>query len=148
MTETTNYLRDRVLDRDDDLRDVLELLLQRANQRQMWLMFIDDRGCLGDPFMPMSDYPMDPNEVVELDDLGAVTNAYLLMNRAGLILEATGNAGVVLAWERRGPSAVADIDRSWARAMAEAAAEMEIPLRAQFVVHSRGVRQLHADDYV
>ncbi|MGM7671682.1 hypothetical protein [Microbacterium sp. A93] len=148
MTETTNPLKSRVLDRDDDLRDVLEVLLQRANRRQMWLMFMDDRGCLGDPLMPMADYPDDPSHVVEIDDLGQVTEAHVLMHRAGMLREMTGNASVVLAWERGGSSAVSKDDRAWAQAMAEAAQKLDIPLRAQFIVHSRGVRQLHPDDYL
>ncbi|HCS61161.1 MAG TPA: hypothetical protein DIW46_07175 [Microbacterium sp.] len=148
MTETTNPLKDRVLDHDDDLRDVVELLLQRANQRQMWLMFMDERGCLGDPLMPMNDYPADPNYEVDIDDLGTVTEAHVLMHRAGLLREMTGNASIVLAWERIGTEMISDDDRNWARAMAEASRLLDVPLRAQFIVHARGVRQLHPDDYL
>jgi len=148
MTQTTDPLKNRVLDHDDDLREVLAVLLQRANLRQMWLMFMDDRGCLGDPLMPTSDYPEDPNEVVDVDDLGPVTEAHVLMHRAGMLRELTGNASVVLAWERPGSDAVTPGDRAWARAMADAARQLDIPLQAQFIVHARGVRQLHADDYL
>lgn len=148
MTDTNHSLKDRVLDHDDDLRDLLEVLLQRANQRQMWLMFMDDRGCLGDPLMPMDDYPEHPHDVVEIDDLGAVTEAHVLMHRASLLRDMTGNASVVLAWERIGLETVTAADRDWAGAMAAAAHTLDVPLRAQFIVHSRGVRQLHPDDYV
>ncbi|MGO2746095.1 hypothetical protein [Microbacterium sp.] len=148
MTKTNNSLKDRVLDHDDKLLDVLRVLLQCANQRQMWLMFMDDRGCLGDPLMPMNDYPDDPNDVVEIDDLGSVTEAHVLMHRGGMLRELTGNVSVVLAWERLGPDTVMKSDREWARAMAEAAQLLDIPLRAQFIVHSQGVRQLHPDDYL
>ena len=148
MTGTKSPLKDRVLDHDDDLTEAVELLLQRANQRQVWLMFMDERGCLGGPLMPMSDYPVDPNQEIEIDDLGTVTQAYLLMNRAGALLTATGNASVVLAWERRGAAVVGDDDRNWARAMTEAAQAQDVHLRAQFIVHARGVRQLHSGDYL
>jgi len=148
MTNANTTLRDRVLDRDDDLRDMLELLLERANRRQLWFMFIDDRGCLGDPLMPMADYPDDPDEMTDAEDLGETRHAHLLMHRAGLICEATGSIAVVLAWERLGSSAVSAEDRRWARAMAEEAEDLGIPLRAQFIVHHRGVRQLRPDDYV
>jgi hypothetical protein len=148
MTNTTNSLKSRVLDHDDDLRDVLEVLLQRANRRQMWLMFMDQRGCLGDLLMPIADYPEDPNNVVVIDDLGEVSDAHVLMHRAEALREMTGNASVVLAWERPGTSAVFPDDHAWAQAMAEAAQKLEVPLRAQFIVHSRGVRQLHPDDYL
>lgn len=148
MTTANSSLRDRVLDHDDKLRDVLQILLQRANQRQMWLMFMDDRGCLGDPLMPMDDYPDDPNDVVEIDDLGSVSEAHVLMHRAGMLRELTGNVSVVIAWERVGSDSVMNSDRAWARAMAEASQRLEVPLRAQFIVHSHGVRQLHPDDYL
>lgn len=148
MTETTNPVKDRVLDRDDDLRDVVELLLQRANRRQMWLMFMDERGCLGGPLMPMKDYPDDPHNEVDIDDLGTVTEAHVLMHRAGMLREMTGNASIVLAWERVGTEVIGEDDRAWASAMAEASQVLDVPLRAQFIVHTRGVRQLHPDDYL
>lgn len=148
MTETTDSLRDLVLDDDDKLRDVLQVLLQRAIRRQMWLMFMDERGCLGGPLMPMDDYPDDPNEVVDIDDLGSVTEAHVLMHRAGMLRDLTGNVSVLFAWERVGNEEITGDDRAWARAMADAARALDIPLRAQFVVHSDGVRQLHPDDYL
>lgn len=148
MNDTRSPLRDRVLDRDDDLRDVLQLLLQTANRRQMWIMFMDERGCLGAPLIPIDDYPDDPNDVVEVDDLGVATEARIFMHRAGVLCEMSGNAQVVLAWERMGGSAVSTEDQSWARAMADAAGVLGVPLRAQFIVHVRGVRHLHPDDYL
>jgi hypothetical protein len=148
MTDTSTTLKDLILDRDDDLRDLLHVLLRRANLRQMWLLFIDEHGRLGDPLMPMDDYPEDPHEDVEVDDLGRVDQAHLLMHRSGMLLEATGNASVVLVWERVGPSTLDDDDRAWAGAMADAAASLGVPLRAQFLLHNRGIRQLHADDWI
>ncbi|WP_298039615.1 hypothetical protein [uncultured Microbacterium sp.] len=148
MTEAQNSLRDRVLHSDDDLRDMLDLLLQKAARRQVWVLFLDERGCLGDPLLPIADYPGDPHGAVDDEHSGAVTQAHLLMHRIGMMREISGNAHVVLAWERRGGDAAKAADAAWARAMADAAALLDVPLRAQFIVHSRGVRPLHADDYV
>ncbi len=114
----------------------------------MWLMFMDDRRCLGGPLTPTDDYPEDPNEEVEVDDLGVVTEAHALLHRAGMLRETTGNASVLFAWERIGGSALNAADRVWARAMAEQARALDVPLRAQFIVHARGGRQLHPDDYL
>ena len=141
-------LRDHVLEDDDDLRDALEVLLQRANQRQFWLLFIDGRGRIGEPLMPMADYPEDPLEVVKVEDLGEVNHAHLLTQRLGMLRELTGNAAVVLVWERLGGEAVDDDVRIWARAMKREAAQFGIPLRAQYLLHTHGVRQLHADDWL
>ncbi|MCE4027451.1 MULTISPECIES: hypothetical protein [unclassified Microbacterium] len=143
-------LRDHVLTGDDDLRDALELLLQRANQRQFWLLFIDGRGRLGEPLMPMADYPADPLEVVSIDELGDVAQAHVLAHRIGMLRELTGNAAVVLVWERIGDATVGGEDddvRLWARALRRQTSSLGIPLRAQFLLHDRGVRQLHADDW-
>ena len=145
---TDETLRDLVLHTDDQLGDLLQVLLQRANQRQMWLLFIDPEGRLGEPLMPMDDYPRDPLKLTRVDDLGEVTEAHLLMQRIGLILEATGNTSVVLVWERVGSAGVNPQDRAWAQAMAERATGLGIPLRAQFVLHASGIRQLHPDDYL
>ncbi|GAA4480710.1 hypothetical protein [Microbacterium panaciterrae] len=141
-------LRDHVLDGDDDLRDALELLLQRANQRQLWLLFIDGRGRIGEPLMPMADYPEDPHEVVTTEDLGEVSHSQLLSQRIGMLRTLTDNAAVVLVWERVGGEAVDDDVRIWARAMKRQAGLLEIPLRGQFLLHTHGVRQLHADDWL
>ena len=141
-------LRDRILHTDDQLRDMIELLLREPNQRQFWLLFIDERGCLGDPLMPMAGYPQDPLETVRVDDLGEVSQSHLLMHRIGELRMMTGNAQVVLVWEQPGVEAVRDAERAWARAMAEQAAALDVPLRAQFTLYERGVRQLHPDDYL
>ncbi|QTV80524.1 hypothetical protein [Microbacterium sp. NIBRBAC000506063] len=137
-----------MLTTDDELRELLDLLLLRANRRQMWLLFIDELGRLGDPLMPMDDYPEDPRAMTTTGDLGDVSQSHLLMHRMGLIREAIGHESVVLVWERIGGSAITDADRCWGRAMAEEARLLEIPLRAQFVLHSQGIRQLHPDDYL
>ncbi|WP_417555108.1 hypothetical protein [Microbacterium sp.] len=72
-------LRDRILHTDDQLRDMIHLVLQRATQRQVWLLFIDERGCLADPLLPMAGYPEDPLDTVRIEDLGEVAHSHLLM---------------------------------------------------------------------
>ncbi len=77
-----------------------------------------------------------------------MTHAHLLSQRIGMLRELTGNAAVVLVWERLGSEVVDDDIRLWARAMKREAARLGIPLRAQFLLHTHGVRQLHADDWL
>ncbi|MDQ4215283.1 hypothetical protein [Microbacterium capsulatum] len=139
-------LRDHVLAGDDDLRDAIELLLQRANQRQLWLLFIDGRGCLGEPLMPMADYPEDPHEEVAVDDLGEVSHGGLIAHRIGMLRELTGNASVVLVWEQVVGETLDDDTRSWAREMQRQMSLLGIPLRAQYLLHAQGVRPLRPDD--
>ncbi|MFK4762844.1 hypothetical protein ACI3KS_18100 [Microbacterium sp. ZW T5_45] len=146
MTDSTRSLKDRPLKTTEELRTLIETLLDRASGRRLWLLFIDDRGCLGDPLIPMDDYPPDPTERTRTDDLGEIDHGSLLMHRIGMLREVTGNEAVVLVWERLGSSAVGADDRLWARAMLDAATELDVPLRAQFVLHGTGVRELQLSD--
>ncbi|WP_309065633.1 hypothetical protein [Microbacterium sp.] len=148
MTDTAIPLKRRPLTTDEELRALLELLTQRANRRQMWLLFIDDRGCLGDPIMPMADYPRDPHTRTTAEDLGEVTEAGLLMQRAGLLCGLTGNVEIVLMWERVGSRLLRTEDRAWAAAMHRAAVDFGVTLRAQFLLHSGGVRLLGPGEYL
>lgn len=148
MTNADMDIRDRVVDRDDDLADVLAMLLDTAIRRQMWLIFIDDRGCVAGPLMPLDDLRAEPDEPVTTADLGELPVATVLTHRIGEFLEHTGNARVVLVWERRGSRRVQDRDRAWAQAMATQALAVGVPLRAQFLLHNHGLRQLHPDDWL
>lgn len=146
MTDTTPSLKDRPLETTEEVRTLIESLLDRASGRRLWLLFIDGRGCLGDPLIPMDDYPRDPAERTRTDDLGEIGHGSLLMHRIGMLREVTGNEAVVLVWERLGSAEVGADDRLWARAMLDAAAELDVPLRAQFVLHDTGVRELQLAD--
>lgn len=148
MTTETSSLRERVLTNDSDLQHALRMLLDQAIRRQMWLMFIDEQGRLGDPIMPMADYPHDPHERAQIEDLGDVTTSYALMERARTIMEMTGNVSIVLVWERVGGPDVTPADRAWASAMAENARALQVPIRSQLILHDDGVRALYPDDYV
>lgn len=139
--------RDRVLDTDVALHDMLEAMLQNANRRQMWLLLLDERQRLVDPVMPMDDLPPSPDELSETLDLGAVPFIEVLVNRAESVREMVSAGSVVFVWEREGPERFTAEDRGWARAAAHEAAEASFPLRAQFVLHDHGLRQITADDY-
>ncbi|SFR51234.1 hypothetical protein [Microbacterium azadirachtae] len=142
-------LRDHALTEDDDLREAVELLLHRADQRRLWLLFLDGRGRLGDPLMPMADYPSDPLDPVSIEDLDDATQAQVLAHRIEMLRELTGNAAVVLVWERVGDATVggeSDEVRLWARAMRRQASSLGLPLRAQLLLHGGGARLLRAVD--
>lgn len=141
-------LRERVLAGDDDLAAFLKFLLLGANRRQMWLLFLDDRRRLGDPMMPMDDYPESPDGIVSTEDLGELPHASLLMHRAEMIRGVSNNSAIVLVWERPGPRSIDKETAAWARSMARAARELGAPLRAQFLLYDDGIRQLYPDDYV
>ena len=130
-TSDPSALRERVLECDDDLA-----------------VFLDDRQRLGDPIMPMDDYPENPDGIVSTDDLGDLPHAGLLVHRAEMIRGVSNNAAIVFVWERLGPRSIDKETAAWARSMAQAARELGAPLRAQFLLHDGGIRQLYPDDYI
>lgn len=159
MTPSPEINRDRILATDSDLQDQLTLLLQEANHRQVWLLLLDQDSRLTEPLMPMDDYPKTPDELCDTEDLGLVPFSEVLVERARMVCEVVGAREFVFVWERRGSDRFTAVDRAWARAVAgEAAAASRSgggafgmsavqPLRAQFVLHNTGLRQLTPDDY-
>lgn len=139
--------RDRVLATDADMHELIELLLELANQRQVWLFVFDDAQRVVGPLMPMDDFPESPDGLVETDDLGLVSVPHVFVDRAGMVCEVLGAASIALVWERRGSEKFTAEDRAWARALAHEATEHGPRLRAQFVLHDTGLRQLTPDDY-
>lgn len=138
--------RNRVLTTDADLHDLLGLLLQRANQRQFWMVFIGADGRVAGPLMPMADHPSTPEQLCDTLDLGTVPFAEVIVNRAGSVCEMIGEVSVVFVWERIGPPKPNRLDLRWARAIAREAERVGVPIRAQFILHTGGVRQLAAEE--
>lgn len=141
--------RDRPLVTDDELLTTLEFVLEAANQRQLWFIMLgEDKRVVG-PLMPMDDYPDDPEELVDTDDLGWVTFARVLMVRAAMFCGLAGGCEVVFVWERPGARNLTPGDVAWARAVLREAAADGLPgIRAQFVLHDDGIRQLRPDDLI
>lgn len=141
--------RDRALATDEALHWTLEMLLKRANQRQVWLIMLDEDNCVAGPLMPMSDHPMDPEERIEADDLGWVTFSRALLVRSATICAMAGGHELVFVWERPGTQRLSASDVAWAKAAAREAAAGDVPsIRAQFVLHDGGLRQFRPDDLV
>ncbi|WP_024355303.1 hypothetical protein [Leucobacter chironomi] len=139
--------RHRVFATDAELHELVELLLARASRRQLWLFAFDDRQRQLGPLMPMEDLPESPDELVETEDLGLVSIPHVLADRAAMVCEVLDAASIALVWERRGSERFDAQDRAWARALAHETAQQGLRLRAQFVLHDEGVRQLTPDDY-
>lgn len=146
---------DRALVTDADLQDQLGLLLERATHRQLWLLLLDHERRLAEPLMPMDDHPASPHELCDVSDLGLVPFAQVLVHRARIVCGLVGAREFVFVWERCGSERFTADDCEWARAIAgEAGARGALsddaavaPLRAQFVLHDTGIRQLTPDDY-
>ncbi|WES64683.1 hypothetical protein P0L94_01105 [Microbacter sp. GSS18] len=133
---------------DDQLRLALEDLLMRASREQLWFIFLDEEDRLTGPFMPGDEYPEDPADEVDTDDLGTVPMARVLAVRLGFIAEVVDAHRVVLVWERPGPDELDDGTRAWVARMATECRAVDVRLRAQLLLHDEGLRMLVPDDYV
>jgi len=131
---------------DVQLEQLLESLLGRAGRRQLWLFFLDADDRPVGPIMPTDDHPLDPRDLWVTEDLGARSVAEVFGIRFAHLMEANGFARVVLVWERRGSDTVTEADRLWATCLGRALRDEGARVRAQFVLHSRGLRQLAPDD--
>lgn len=137
----------RTLRTDADLHELLSLLLGEANQRQLWFIMMDDRKRITGPLMPMEDYPDSPESLCDTEDLGRATVAEVLADRARMMCELVGGSEIVLVWERPGSDKFTDADLAWARDFVREAGKNGSTLRAQFLLHDGGLRQLTPDDY-
>ncbi|WP_029144506.1 hypothetical protein [Microbacterium luticocti] len=143
MTTTTNAAdREAPLTDDILLTERVTFLLERANIRQFWMMFLDERDVQAPVVMPCADLPADPDQAE-----GGANAARLLAQNIAALMAEFGFAQAVFAWERPGGPRVGDEERAWARALGAACATEGVRVRAQFLVHDRGVRVLAPDDY-
>jgi len=140
--------REAPLTDDTLLTARVEHLLGRANTRQLWMLFLDENDVQAPELMPIDGLPSDPSVMSHVADLGLVTCAELLATRISALMSRHGLTQVVFAWERRGGPFVEDEERVWARELACACAQAGARVRAQFLLHTRGVRVLAPDDYL
>lgn len=151
MRSTENELRDESPVTDDlQLHGLLTRLLGAARQRQIWLVFFDEQSRLLDPIMPMSDHPYDPEVLHETEDLGLVSFPEMFVHRARQIAEMVNAVSFALIWERPGGEKYTHDDLDWARAFIDRAGDRSdlATLRALFLLHDHGLRQVVPDDYL
>ncbi|GAB2506617.1 hypothetical protein GCM10027064_00130 [Microbacterium petrolearium] len=132
--------------RDDaGLEMLVRALLGGAYAPRVWLLFLDARGRLTDPILPIDGLPRDPRSRVRDPELGEVTHAELLARRAADFAGLVRADAVVLVWERPGRHRVAGGLREWIGGIAAAADGAGLALRRQVVLSSSGARVVRAD---
>jgi hypothetical protein len=115
----------------------VDSLIGRAQNRQIWLLFLDQNHVQSPLVLPISDVPVSPSP----DDLD---------NWCELIrgtTEAVDAADVVVVLERYASERLTDADKGWARLVRDGCRVAGVTLRAVALSHRRGVRLLAADDY-
>lgn len=110
-------------------------LVGRAIRRQLWVMFLDENDVQMPVLMPIDGIPTEPEEG---DRLSKALRE---------LVDGVGAHSVVLVLERYGGQELTTSDVAWARALHDAAASVEIRLRAILLSHRGGVRWVAQDDY-
>ena len=123
---------------DAELVERVRDLLERATQRQVWMLFLDDEDIQLPLLVPISDYPTSPR-----GDEAPAFAAHI-----GAVMRDVGAASVVIVWERYADAGATASDRAWAAAMCEACADAGVPVRAQVLCRRDGVRLLDSAEYV
>ena len=127
---------------DRDIERRVADLLQRAIRRQWWTLYLDDDDVQRPVLMPMAGYPEHPHE--PFGDEGTV--AEVLASRLASIVADTEAAKVIFVWERPGGDELTAADRTWAGALGAACLAAGVAVRAQLILHDRGVRWIAPDD--
>lgn len=134
---------------DSDIEAALRPLFESASDEQLWMLFLTSEGRLRDVIMPMDELPDDPMAICETSDLGTRPFAEVFTHRAAELAEVLEAAAYIIVLERAGGEKFTAADIRWAGALADAAAghRREAGLRALFLLHDGGLRQMAADDY-
>mgnify|MGYP001026566743 CR=1 FL=1 len=128
------------------LQEWLGEMLERARVHRVWLFFLDGDDRVQRTMMPIDDYPADPNRACVTPDLGMCTHAEVFASRFADMMGVLDATQIVLVWERRGKAALSTRDAKWPTALGRALRAEGVQVRGQFLLHSRGVRQLTPDD--
>lgn len=133
-------------DDDAQLQEWVHGLLHPPTHRQLWALFLDEHGTQIGPLMPCDDLPIDPDDTelaAEGDDRMAADACADLFAR---VQRELGLASLVIVWEHRGGATLEPMERAWASRLGEGVATRGGYVRAQFLLHRAGVRQLGPDD--
>jgi hypothetical protein len=112
-------------------------LIGRANQRQLWLLFLDEDEVQLPLLIPIDGLPLRPT--------GEDTDS--VVANVGHVMEVIGAAGLIVVWERYGPAHLSSNDTEWVRSFAKACGAIRLPLRAMLLSYRRGVRWIGVEDY-
>ena len=121
---------------DASIQDRVEQLVGRANQRQLWLLFLDELDVQLPILIPIDGLPTEPSD----------EQTAQILDRVREVMGDIGASSLVLVIERYGPAALTPQDIEWARSLRRACDASGVLLRAQLLSHRAGVRWIAADD--
>jgi hypothetical protein len=122
---------------DSQIERRVESLIGRAQNRQIWLLFLDSNLVQSPLVLPVSDIPVAPPG----DDLDNWSE--LLRGTT----QAVDCSDVIVVIERYAAERLTDADRAWARTLRDGCRVAGVTLRAVVLSHRNGVRLLADEDY-
>lgn len=122
---------------DEQVRERVDALIGKANQRQLWMLFLDEDGVQLPLLIPIDGLPARPTD----EDTARV------LDRVREVMVEIGAEFLVVVIERYASKTLTVHDRDWARSIAAACSATGIRLRAQLVSHRAGVSLLSAADF-
>lgn len=105
-------------------------------RRRLWLAFLDDNGSVSPAVQQIEDVPRRAGR----DDAAA------LMEMLRHVRELYDGGAVAIIYTRPGRAPMDDDDRSWARALAAAAREYDIPIRPVHFANDQVLQVFAPDD--
>jgi hypothetical protein len=122
---------------DSDIENRARELIGRANQRQLWLLFLDRDGVQLPLLIPIDGLPLEPTE----------QEAESIVERLRELMERIEAVAVILVLERYGSDTLTAQDATWFRALAENCSSRGVDLRGLLLSHRAGVRWIKRDEY-
>ncbi|MGV8896211.1 MAG: hypothetical protein ACOH10_09320 [Rhodoglobus sp.] len=122
---------------DRELIPHLQVMLEAALRRQVWIMLLDNQFCPLPVLVPI-DLEAEPHP----DDAAAFAESLRCLS---MDFE---TATLVLTLERPGPAELMDRDRRWLRTLREACVASDATFRGPYLLLGDIVRQVPPDDYV
>lgn len=139
---------------DARLEQYLSGLLREACLPEVWLLLLDASQRLIEPLVQIDELPREEDGIEDISRAGGASFGEVIVRQARFAAQVIGARAFVFVWERQGSDRLTPMDRAFARSALQAASQAgepgseDVGLRAQFVLHSGGLRQITVDDLI
>lgn len=121
---------------DAEILERITGLVGRANQRQLWLMFLDESNTQLPLLIPIDALPTEPTDV----------QTALVLDHVREVMGDLGASALLIVHERYAASALTAQDVAWALSLRRACEASGVDLRAQLLSYRAGVRMIEPNE--
>jgi hypothetical protein len=121
---------------DAEIVDRVAGIVGRANQRQLWLMFLDETNTQLPLLIPIDALPSEPTDV----------QTALVLDHVREVMGEMGASSLLFVHERYAASSLLAQDVAWAQSLRRACEGSGVVLRAQLLSHRSGVRMIESHE--